>query len=247
MSHSKTESLHFYAYLCQKIGSEAVVKARRLLYISRDSQSQKLYTVITSGSKGEGLDLKGSDLDIMLIDPMCVVYKSDNDIVQDWRIALVMDTEDTLPCFTQLQLHNNVNNLSNVFKQTLHQHRGKHLLSNELYKSQTLHRVQDMLPKLQINIHGPCFSHFNIEIDLAFCLKCDQTSRYCISKLSETVIEYSHSREQKPIAFIYNFILLGIAFQMLGETDLARTYFRSAAQYDFYGLTSAAFRLRQFC
>ncbi|XP_071177883.1 uncharacterized protein [Mytilus edulis] len=190
MSYSKTESLHFYAYLCRKIGSEEVVKARRLLYISKDIHKQKHYIVITSGSKGEGLDLKGSDIDIMIIDPLYVVYQSDNDIGQDWRIALVMDTEDTPPCFTQLQLNTNVNTLPISLKQQLQQHRGKHLLSSELYKSLALHKLQDMVPKFQINIHGPCISDINDTMDLAGCLKCDQWVSHAQSWISRPRLEW---------------------------------------------------------
>lgn len=68
-----------------------------------------------------------------------------------------------------------------------------------------------------------------------------------MNKLLETVSEYCHSRVQKQIAIAYDFILLGIAFQMLGETYLARKYFRIAAQHDPDNLTFAAFKLCQFC
>ncbi|VDH99095.1 Hypothetical predicted protein [Mytilus galloprovincialis] len=128
---------------------------------------------LKSGSKGEGLDLKGSDFDIMILSSIYVVYESDKDVVQDWRIVLVMDTEETPPCFTQLKLCTNVNDLPNLFKQQLQQHRGKHLLSSELYKSKFIHNLQCVLPKLKMNIHGPCLSDIFDLYDFARCLKCD--------------------------------------------------------------------------
>ncbi|XP_071177881.1 uncharacterized protein [Mytilus edulis] len=173
MYHSKTESLYFYKYLCQKIGSEEIVKARRLARISSDfSSSNNLFPIIHSGSRGEGLDLVGSDLDVMTICPKYVVYESDKDVVHDWLPVLVMDTEDTPPCFTQLQLYTNVNNLSNFFKQQLQQHRGKHLLSSELYKSQLLKEMQVFWPEFKLKMHGPCLSDINDIMDFAECLKC---------------------------------------------------------------------------
>ncbi|XP_063447770.1 uncharacterized protein LOC134727322 [Mytilus trossulus] len=175
MSHSKTDSLNFYKYLCQKIGSRAIVKGRRLIYISRDLGSSDTFTPhIASGSKGEGLDLKGSDFDVMIISPLYVVYKSDKDVVQDWRTVLLMDTEDSPPCFTQLQLYTNVNNLPNFLKQQLQQHRGKHLLSSELYKSHMIEQMQAFYSGFKLNIHGPCLSDINDKMDFAICLKCDQ-------------------------------------------------------------------------
>lgn len=54
---SKCESLKFYSYLCEKVGSEEVVKIRRLAFIINDMGQGFGYGTITSGSKGEGLDL----------------------------------------------------------------------------------------------------------------------------------------------------------------------------------------------
>ncbi|CAC5367696.1 unnamed protein product [Mytilus coruscus] len=64
MSTEKHESLKFYKYLCQKIGSEEVVRMRRLALCISD-MSQYREDRIASGSKGEGLYMKGSDFDIM--------------------------------------------------------------------------------------------------------------------------------------------------------------------------------------
>ncbi|XP_063397368.1 uncharacterized protein LOC134681645 [Mytilus trossulus] len=174
MSHSKAECLHFYEYLCQKIGSETIVRARRLTSITDDAtRSSKLIPNITSGSKGEGLDLKGSDIDIMIIHPLYVIYESNKDVVHDRRKVFVMDTEDTPPCFTLLQSYTNVDKELNCIKQNLRQHRGKTLLSSELYKSQ-LTKNKDSFPEYKPQIHGPCLSICDESLDLAYCLKCDK-------------------------------------------------------------------------
>ncbi|CAG2246617.1 unnamed protein product [Mytilus edulis] len=100
----KSQSLCLYDYLCQKIGSEEVVRVRRITTLICDigSAGDKR---ITSGSRGEGLSLKRSDLDLMIIDSRLKVYESEKDIVhQDGIRPLIVDVEDTQPCFTKLRL-----------------------------------------------------------------------------------------------------------------------------------------------
>ncbi|CAG2226393.1 unnamed protein product [Mytilus edulis] len=71
---------------------------------------------IYSGSKGEGLDLKGSDLDLMFIDTNFKVYESETKVILDGlTIPLIMNTEETQPCFTQLRLLHH-QHLSHNFK-----------------------------------------------------------------------------------------------------------------------------------
>ncbi|CAC5409478.1 unnamed protein product [Mytilus coruscus] len=174
MSRSKAESIHFYKYLCQKIGSGEVVKARRLKFISEDlSYSNSVVRQISSGSKAEGLNLKSSDLDMMFLIPFYVVYESDKDAVRGWlRVALVMDTEDTQPCFTNLRLHTNYDYLPKDIQQLFQLHKGEYLLSNELYKIQMLNTFN--LRMRFYEVHGPCCSDKEQKLDLAVCLKCDQ-------------------------------------------------------------------------
>ncbi|CAG2249177.1 unnamed protein product [Mytilus edulis] len=101
MTIRNSESLKFYIYLCQNIGSEEVVRIRRLVSTIRDIEVNG--KIITSGSKGEGLNLNGSDCDIMIVDKDFKVYQSETK-VQSFPIPLTMNTEDTPPCFTQLLL-----------------------------------------------------------------------------------------------------------------------------------------------
>ncbi|CAG2225905.1 unnamed protein product [Mytilus edulis] len=63
----QTASLAMYHYLCQNIvGSEDHVKTLRMMNNVRDNlQSDKTLTVITSGSFGEGLQMRSSDFDVM--------------------------------------------------------------------------------------------------------------------------------------------------------------------------------------
>ncbi|XP_063416456.1 uncharacterized protein LOC134698095 [Mytilus trossulus] len=62
-------STALYQYLCQNIvGSEEHVKTIRMMNTVRDHyQSNEKCIMITSGSFGEGLEMRGSDIDIMLV------------------------------------------------------------------------------------------------------------------------------------------------------------------------------------
>ncbi|XP_071150194.1 uncharacterized protein [Mytilus edulis] len=175
MTADKCESLHFYKYLCQKIGSEEDVRNRRLAYCISDileiSEDGKIY----SGSKAEGLDLKGSDLDVMFIDTNYKVYESETEVILDGlTIPLIMNTEETQPCFTQLRLLNFHRPHQNFKYMWQKSHLG-YMLSSEEYKQVNL----PLLPSLyrwgnKWRIHGPCLSDNNEQLDLAHCLKCDK-------------------------------------------------------------------------
>ncbi|CAC5372328.1 TTC30 [Mytilus coruscus] len=91
MSKGTSESMNIYKFLCQKIGSEEVVKIRRLTFAINDIGKRCQF--ITSGSKGEGLDFKGSDLDIMHVDTSFKVYQSENDV--DYEGTNCFATADT--------------------------------------------------------------------------------------------------------------------------------------------------------
>ncbi|VDI68065.1 Hypothetical predicted protein [Mytilus galloprovincialis] len=180
MSTDKNLSLDFYKYLCQKIGSEEDVRVRRLTWIVHDLGFPEV-PHITSGSIGEGLDIKGSDFDIMFIDLLFKVYESDRDVnVRIIKIPLVLDTANTHPCFTQLRLplhfHDDSNLLNSRMKQMFEQDCLVNKLSNEKYKLDSSYILNRDSPQTEplYTIHGPCLSDQYGTYDLAFCLKCDK-------------------------------------------------------------------------
>ncbi|CAC5414301.1 unnamed protein product [Mytilus coruscus] len=172
MSMDKNQSLIFYKFLCEKIGSEVVVRTRRIHSIISDigAAEQKR---ITSGSNGEGLNFKSSDIDFMFLDPAFKVYESERNVVhQDLSIPFIMDIEDTQPCFTRLRLFNDEfysfieKNASVLLKNGR-----QNLLSSELYK---LYHLKRCCFAPIFKIHGPCLSDRDDRFDLAYCLKCDK-------------------------------------------------------------------------
>ncbi|CAG2197579.1 unnamed protein product [Mytilus edulis] len=170
MSREKSESLNFYRYLCQKIGSEEVLKIRRLNSTIRDIGDGRKFK-ITSGSRGEGLYLESSDFDIMFIHSFPKVYQSQEEVVHDNRTThLIMNTEETPPCYTQLCILN-----TDVLKENLliKTHLG-YMLSSEQFKHNTLSTLPRKGPVCYMKIHGPCISDTEDIIDIAYCFKCDQ-------------------------------------------------------------------------
>ncbi|CAC5365659.1 unnamed protein product [Mytilus coruscus] len=255
----KSESLKFYKYLCQKIGSEEVVRIRRLAFTIKDiGQCAK---TITSGSMGEGLNLNGSDFDIMVIDRNFKVFQSETEVQsQCFATPLIMNTEETQSCFTQLcLLSHNIMTVPDVFEKN---HRG-YMLSSELFKLVYKNFAEVLIPGLNTgNIHGPCISDQDGFLDLAWCLKCDKwifqakpwinrprttwPSPEIISKIVSSGVQriLSHSGTKVFIPETLNTVILcGIGRQLMGDTFIARQAFQEAADHDEYNFTSAASRL----
>ncbi|XP_052083346.1 uncharacterized protein LOC127720670 [Mytilus californianus] len=168
-----SDSVNFYNYLCKKIGSEEVVKIRRLTFLIYDiAQSD---TFISSGRKGEGLNLKGSDIDVMIVEKSMKVYESETDVVIEKKVAaFIMNTDDTQPCFTQLYLlthHQNYTlKVSELLLNMLQKNQLGSVLSSEQYK---LFKMSKFEASHNSKIHGPCVTDGDDNYDCAFCLKCD--------------------------------------------------------------------------
>ncbi|VDI30048.1 Hypothetical predicted protein [Mytilus galloprovincialis] len=124
-------------------------------YLSSDEKKN----LVTSGSFGEGLEMRGSDLDIMFIENRIEVYEDVKPRIHPNIPFLSMKTKDVKPGFTMLQLeYNRYHCFSKYFVEL----NGRHYFSNALYKQQFLTEKS--------NIHGPCLS--NGLMDLAVCVHC---------------------------------------------------------------------------
>ncbi|VDI83204.1 Hypothetical predicted protein [Mytilus galloprovincialis] len=174
-SIQKVESLNFYKYLCNKIGSEEVVKIRRLTYgISDIGHPNKL---ITSGSKGEGLNLKTSDLDVMVISNDYVVYQSETEVLEVRKATFIMNTEDTQPGYSQLYFLTNHGNLKmipiSILVNMLRKKRLRDVLSSEQFRRFML-SLPYVRTMVEPKVHGPCISDKYDRLDIVWCLKCDK-------------------------------------------------------------------------
>ncbi|VDI01960.1 Hypothetical predicted protein [Mytilus galloprovincialis] len=167
-SEDKNLSLQFYDYLCNIVGSEDVVRTRREIFTSKDLVENTTFaTSISSGSKAEGLDLKGSDYDMMYLFNFVRVYESLNAAHSNpYKIPLVMDTSDINPGFTKLKLVNKLyinNPMIHVCGETVGE---KTYISSKRFRER--HLPNNMV------IHGPCHSTAGGEYDGAICFRCNE-------------------------------------------------------------------------
>jgi hypothetical protein len=153
-----------YQFLCHHIvGGEETVKTKRTFntIIDNLSVSENLIK-ITSGSFGEGLEMKGSDVDMMHVVRDVHVYEDINKVRFNSReTSFVMDMDDCKLGFTQLRLVQcNHTNILQWCKQV-----GNYVyFSNELLK---LNYMEQMGP--HTIIHGPCVSDMDGDNDFALC------------------------------------------------------------------------------
>lgn len=99
-------SIALYRYLCLNIvGREDYVKQSRMMTTVRDNLTcNGDMTVVTSGSFGEGLDMRGSDLDMMYVFKKVEVYGDIKPFFNQNVTYFSMDRDAVNPGFTQLQL-----------------------------------------------------------------------------------------------------------------------------------------------
>ncbi|CAG2203526.1 unnamed protein product [Mytilus edulis] len=112
---TENASIALYQYMCQYIvGTEEHVKRMRMMNTIRDNLSSNDNTlIITSGSFVEGIEMRGSDLDIMIIWTLMEVCENKNNNFNPDTVYFAMETNDTQPGFTQLRfLHRKIRMVS---------------------------------------------------------------------------------------------------------------------------------------
>ncbi|XP_071127433.1 uncharacterized protein [Mytilus edulis] len=149
---TRNASLALYQYLCHNIvGTEDHVKQIRLMNTVKDNLSHcNKSTKITSGSFGEGLQMRGSDLDIMVIsNDMVVLACEDTNIVfNPDKTYFALAPGETQPGFSRLRVvRSHFRDIRDFCEQ-----RGR-----EFYFSSTAFKQALSTYSLPI-IHGPCVS-----------------------------------------------------------------------------------------
>ncbi|CAC5400718.1 unnamed protein product [Mytilus coruscus] len=139
MSTKTCESLKSYNYACQKFGTIETVRLRRNLYNLRDMIRNDDPSIchISSGSAVEGLDIIGSDIDLMAVITGTVVCLSERDaenVAEETNIrTLIMDIDNTNPCYALLRVPKKVPFPANIH--FLLEHRGQDIFySSQLFK-----------------------------------------------------------------------------------------------------------------
>ncbi|CAC5409026.1 unnamed protein product [Mytilus coruscus] len=127
----------------------------------RDNLSNDEYnTIITSGSFGEGIEMQGSDFDVMHVLKEYDVFEESNIQINRNTAQFLMETEHTQPGFVQLRyLHSNDKCIFELCDEI----RCHKYFSNVLFKQNFMNDVYSC-------VHGPCLSDKNGIYDVAYCL-----------------------------------------------------------------------------
>ncbi|VDI24805.1 Hypothetical predicted protein [Mytilus galloprovincialis] len=165
-------SRYVYHYMCDEIvGSEKVVKYRRLFfkvfeYVQNRFLSPSKYLVVT-GSKAEGLDLCGSDIDFMLISKKYIICESKSEAnsylsgITVSRQILILDTDNAQPGFGLLCVHKK----PICDQQFVERNEDGTFLSSKLYLLNFATKYTNHI------INGPCLSNLDGKLDAAHSLK----------------------------------------------------------------------------
>lgn len=156
-------SLSLYHYMCKNIvGTENHVKTIRLMNTVGDNlYSDEGKVRITSGSFGEGLEMQGSDLDIMYVLTFIHVHNDiKSTVFGPINTCFVITTEDTKAGFAMLRL---IRSQDPTMLNSCEKFRRDCYLSSTLFKKLCL---SDCYPVE----HGPCVSDTGGYSDVAYCL-----------------------------------------------------------------------------
>ncbi|XP_052098891.1 uncharacterized protein LOC127733600 [Mytilus californianus] len=163
----ETASIELYQYMCNVlVGSEKIVRYRRLFFKLFDEtwNTQHGFELISSGSKSEGLDLHGSDFDVMTLHKYLKVYEN----IDSSGFAVNIDTNNAQPGFALLNVPESIGKFCPVlFSKT----DNGYLLSSRKIKD--LLMVKPRLYNGAFSIHGPSVCHNEVDLDMVYCLQCN--------------------------------------------------------------------------
>ncbi|CAC5411071.1 unnamed protein product [Mytilus coruscus] len=195
----ETVSIELYRYMCNVlVGSEKIVRYRRLFYKLFDDTFNKSLEIetISSGSKSEGLDLPGSDFDVMILLKKFKVFEcADN--MHDIGCTLTLDTNNAHSGFALLKFPESV---ASLFSEFFTKTDNGYFLSSCKWKD--FYKVKPRLFGELSSIHGPSIYAGGRDVDLVSCLQCftwpiaakhwllrNRSSRWPSQELMENITE----------------------------------------------------------
>ncbi|XP_052078031.1 uncharacterized protein LOC127715970 [Mytilus californianus] len=148
--------------------------------VSDNLSSDDRKVIITSGSFGEGLQMIGSDLDIMFVMKYVEVHDDITSIVFDsTKTHVSLLTEDSKLGYVMLRL---ISSRHAFVRKICEQFRGDNYLSNTLFKNRFLDETMPV-------VHGPCVSDIEGAFDNAHCLH----SKYWVTSASQWTMRSTNS------------------------------------------------------
>ncbi|CAC5415355.1 unnamed protein product [Mytilus coruscus] len=166
------EEINLYKQLINTVGTEIDIRNRQRLCIIHDmiyNATSDNHTRISSGSLAEGLDLPGSDRDVMYVINNVDVIQNTRNIKQPLqRPTLVMETDTDYPGFTRLKLIAGEVDESLLIPSVSFGDTSKcFYLSADSF----LNSIQQLYLNMPLSLHGPCISDQEETLDIAFCLR----------------------------------------------------------------------------
>ena len=170
VDHTSLFSSHekeVYDNLIRVVGSEMDIRIRQNIFIIKDkitNKSSTRMTHVSSGSLAEGLDLPGSDMDIMLVQSNVQVIQNVQHMNRSAQcITLLIEDEMEFPGFTTLKLiaEDDTFISPKYFLET----------TNGMYFSNIsfIRKLIEGSANHKQYAHGPCLSNKHESIDIACC------------------------------------------------------------------------------
>ncbi|XP_076080265.1 uncharacterized protein LOC143051141 [Mytilus galloprovincialis] len=213
---------YLYEQLVETIGTEIDIRTRQRLFIIKDMISNTYSTnrtQISSGSLSEGLNLPGSDMDIMYVLHEFQVVQNDRNTKHPIvRSTYLMETDADHPGFTRLR------NLVTIDAEKCSRPqcdccRGsdasyKWYLSTNLF----LDRMKKSYRDKQVIVHGPCIANKANTFDYAYCIY----SRYLPNNAFQWA--YRHRQQWPPNFVIDRVINNGCLIVPIGPKTTSHDY-----------------------
>jgi hypothetical protein len=173
IDHTSLFSSHekeIYENLIRVVGSEMDIRIRQNIFLLMDKIYNKVSTKATkvsSGSLAEGLDLPGSDIDVMYVFNDFQIIQNVQQMNRSARyITLLMEDDMEFPGFSRLKLiaaidHQYIFTSSTCCVKT----------TNGIYFSNKsfIRQIIEGCINYKQSVHGPCLSDKEEAMDIAFC------------------------------------------------------------------------------
>ena len=156
-----------YDNLISVVGSEMDIRIRQNMFLIKDKIINKMEisrTKVSSGSLAEGLDLPGSDMDIMIVlNNVHILQNVQHMNRSARRTTLLIEDEMEFPGFTTLKLiaEGYAFTSPEYFVET----------TNGMYFSNIsfIRKLIESTVNYKHSAHGPCLSDINATMDIALC------------------------------------------------------------------------------
>ncbi|VDI60570.1 Hypothetical predicted protein [Mytilus galloprovincialis] len=175
-SENELKEKDLFKLLVKTVGTAIDIRIRQRLFIVQNMivNSTNSDTQISSGSLAEGLDLPGSDIDIMSVCDEIVVIRNirDTKYVKQYKqpkqqTIFVMERDNDYPGFIQLRLSAAGDAVDATHESIEMTTKGLYLSVNGFLKG-----TKEQIQHVHLIPHGPCLTYLDQVRDFAFCFRC---------------------------------------------------------------------------